>query len=240
MNEEKHILFGQYLANELSVVEKDNFEKELIHNKDLASEFEIFKGLTIYFDNKFANETESEAFKQNLKLIMKKNLKPNKSKVVTFGYWKYAIAASVVLLMGLFLFQNTDPTFEEYYNPEKAYFTERGNLDESLKRAQDAFNEGKYKESIPFFEAVLSEKKLPEIQCFYAISLLESNQIQKAEANLNEIKAGNSIYKYKATWFLALSKLKQKEYKSCKDILLTIPDNFEDYEQVKDLLSKLD
>jgi uncharacterized membrane protein YhiD involved in acid resistance len=154
--------------------------------------------------------------------------------------WQYAIAASVAILVGLFVFQNINPTFEEYNNPENAYFTERSEVNVNLKLAQDAFNSKNYKTAILHFEAILKEKKSPEIQYFYGVSLLEDNQFQKAEANLSELKSGTSIYKDKATWYLALSKLKQKEYKSCKEILLTIPDDFEDYDQVQELLNELD
>jgi predicted Zn-dependent protease len=121
-----------------------------------------------------------------------------------------------------------------------ATFIERSDVNENLKLAQEAFNSKKYKTAIPYFEAILTANKSPEIQYFYAISLLEENQIQKAEANLVGLKSGISVYKNKATWYLALSKLKQKEYKSCKEILLTIPDDYEDYDQVQQLLNQLD
>ena len=136
--------------------------------------------------------------------------------MVTFKPWQYAIAASVAILVGLFVFQNINPSFDDYNNPEMATFIERGDVNENLKLAQDAFNAQKYKTAIPYFEAVLKENKSPEIQYFYAVSLLEDNQFQKAETNLSELKTGASIYKDKATWYLALSKLKQKDYKSCK------------------------
>mgnify|MGYP003474445742 CR=1 FL=1 len=70
--------------------------------------------------------------------------------------------------------------------------------------------------------------------------ILQKEAFQKAENNLAELKSGTSIYKNKATWYLALSKLKQKDYKTCKEILLTIPDDYEDYDQVQELLSELD
>jgi hypothetical protein len=240
MNEDRYILFGQYLENELSSEEKTNFEKQLSEDTELASSFEIFKELHLHLENKFSNEQELKDFKNTLKSISKEKFKTQKIKVVAFKPWQYTIAASVAILVGLFFFQNVNPSFEEYNNPEMATFVERGYVNENLKLAQDAFNSKKYKTSIPFFEGVLKMNKSPEIQYFYAISLLEDTQFQKAETNFSELKSGTSIYKIKATWYLALSKLKQKEYKSCKEILLTIPDDFEDYHQVQQLLNDLD
>ena len=240
MNEERCILFDQYLANELSVEEKISFEKQLAEDQELASAFETFKELNLYLDNKFGNEQELKAFKKNLKSISKEHFKSKKSKVIGFSPWHYAVAASVAILVGLFVFQNINPSFDDYNNPEMATFIERGDVNENLKLAQDAFNSKNYKSAIPSFEAVLNGNKSPEIQYFYAVSLLEDNQFQKAETNLLELKSGTSIYKNKATWYLALSKLKQKDYDSCKAILLTIPDDFEDYDQVQELLNELD
>jgi tetratricopeptide (TPR) repeat protein len=240
MNEERYILFENYLSNELSAEEKTNFEKQLVKDPELASAFEIFKELNLHLENKFGNEKDLKAFKKNLKSISKEHFKTKKTKVVAFKPWQYAIAASMAILVGLFVFQNINPSFEDYNNPEMATFIERGDVNENLKLAQDAFNTKNYKTAIPYFEAVLKDNKSPEIQYFYAVSLLEDNQFQKAETNLSELKSGTSIYKNKATWYLALSKLKQKDYKSCKEILQTIPEDFEDYDQVQELLNELD
>ena len=106
MNEERYILFGQYLENELSAEEKNNFEKQLSEDQEFASAFEIFKELNLHLENKFGNATELNAFKKNLKSISKEHFKVKKLKVVAFKPWQYAIAASVAILVGLFVFQN--------------------------------------------------------------------------------------------------------------------------------------
>lgn len=240
MNDERYILFSQYLENELSAEEKTNFEKQLAEDQEFASAFEIFKELNLHLENKFGNAKDLKAFKKNVKSISAVHFKTKKSKVVDLRGWHYTVAASVTILVGLFVFQNINPDFEDYNNPETATFIERGDVNENLKLAQDEFNAKNYKKAIPYFEAVLKVNKSPEMQYFYAISLLEENQFQKAEANLSELKSGTSIYKNKATWYLALSKLKQEDYKSCKEILKTIPDDYEDYDQVQELLNDLD
>lgn len=240
MNEERYILFGQYLANEMSAEKKVTFDKQLSEDPELATAFEIFKELHLHLENTFGNETEFNAYKKNIKSISKKHFNTKKPKVVAFQPWQYAIAASVAILVGLFVFQNINPSFDDYNNPEMAAFVERGDVNENLKLAQDAFNSKNYKTAIPYFEAILKVNESPEIQYFYAVALLEDNQIQKAEINFSDLRYGNSIYKNKATWYLALSKLKQNDYRSCKDILLTIPDDFEDYDQVQELLNELD
>lgn len=242
MNEEKYIQFDQYLQNEMTVEERTLFESRLLDDAALASEFGTFKEMHLQLDYKFGIEEERDAFTKNLTRIADEHFnKKDKAKVISLQPWYYAAAASVALLFGLFFFnQNSNPNFEDYNHPEQAYFTERGNAELELKQAETSFNTKNYKTAIPLFETILKQNKTPEIQYFYGISLLEENQFVKAEAVFNELKSGTSVYKNKATWNLALSKLKQKEYKASKEILLTIPSDYEHYDEVEKLLKELD
>ncbi|MFA9192084.1 tetratricopeptide repeat protein [Flavobacterium sp. FZUC8N2.13] len=241
MNEEKYLLFDQYLQGELSDEARLNFENQLSENLKLASDFETFKEVQIQLETKFDFAADRDAFTANLKAISKEHFKADKSKVISLKPWAYLVAASVVLLLGLFLFNpSSKPGFEEYNQYENAYLTERGEGIDTLKQVETAFNAKDFKAAIPLFEAILKTNKTAEIQYFYGVSLLENNQINQAEAVFNEIKSGNSIYKNKAIWSLALAQLKQKDYKGCKEILLTIPSDYEHYDKVQELLDKLD
>lgn len=238
MNEEQYILFDQYLQNEMSNEDKTSFEKQLSSDPEMASALETYKDLNSHFENKFGNQNELNAFKENLKSISKTS---TKTKVIQLRKFYFAIAAVFALLFGLIYFnQKTVPNYQDFNQHEDAYFTERGDIIKSLKLAQEAFNAKNYGKAIPLFELVIKDYPRPEIEYFYGVSLLEDNRIADAETIFNKLKTGTSIYKTKAVWSLALSKLKQKDYKSCKEILLTIPKDYEDYEQVQKLLKTLD
>ncbi|MFD2942647.1 tetratricopeptide repeat protein [Flavobacterium notoginsengisoli] len=240
MNEERYILFDQYLQGELTVDEKNNLEKQLTEDPELASSFETFKEMHFQLDNKFGLETEREAFKENLGRISDKYFNKKQSKVVSLKPWYFAAAASVVIMFGLFFFDYKHyPNFEDYNHPESAYFTERGVSEETLKQAEDNFNGKRYEKAVPLFEAILKENNSLEIQYFYAISLLQVGKYVKAETIFKELESGNSAYKEKAKWNLALSKLKQGKYKECQEILQTISQDFEDYDDVEQLLEEL-
>ncbi|MEN9489404.1 MAG: hypothetical protein RL494_1669 [Bacteroidota bacterium] len=241
MNEELYLSFENYLNNELSTEERITFENQLQNDTDFKEKFEIYKESNLFLKTKFS--TETNAFKENLKAIAKESYverNPKKGKIIQLKTFVYAIAAVFVLFFGLQFFQNNTPEYEDFNKHEEAHFVERGNVIESLKLAQEAFNNKNYKEAIINFELVMKEYPRPEIKYFYAISLLEDNRFTDSELVLNDIISGNSIYKNTATWYLALSKLRQKEYKSCKKILLTIPSDYEDYAQVEKLLKMLE
>ena len=241
MNEERYILFDQYLQGELTAAEKSDFEKQLAEDPYFASEFETFKGVQLQLENKFGFEAEREAFKENLTQISEKHFNNSKPKVVLMRPWYYAAAASIIILFGLFFFDyNQNPVFNDYNHPGQAHFIERGTTDMHLLQAEKAFNSRKFKDAILFFEMALKETKTPEIQYYYGVSLLETNEYKKAEAVFNELKATSPVYKDKSLWNLALMKLKQKDYKGCKQILQTISQDYEDYDEVQELLDALD
>ncbi|MBZ4036023.1 tetratricopeptide repeat protein [Flavobacterium sp. 17A] len=241
MNEERYILFDQYLQGELTVDEKNNFEKQLAENPELASAFESFKEMHFQLENKFGQEAERAIFTQNLTRISDKYFNKKKTKVVSLKPWYLAVAASAAIMFGLFFFDyNHYPNFEDYNHPESAYFTERSVSEETLKKAENDFNGKRYEKAIPLFEAILKENNSPEIQYFYAVSLLQVDKYVKAEAIFKKLETGNSVYKEKAKWNLALSKLKQGKYKECKEILQTISQDFEDYDEVERLQEELE
>ncbi|QKJ62277.1 tetratricopeptide repeat protein [Flavobacterium sp. M31R6] len=241
MNEEHFLEFDEYLQGEMSVEERLAFEQQLKDQPDLAMAFETYKELHLHLKNKFGQVDELNDFKKNLKGISKEHFRKSKPKVIALKPWYYAVVASVAVLFGLFfLNQNSNPTFEDYNQPEMAFFTERGEANDNLKLAQDAFNAKRYKAAIPLFETILKADKSAEIQYFYGVALLEENRLPEAEAVFTSLEKGNSIYKNKAIWSLALTKLKQKDYKSCKELLLTIPEDYEGNDQVDALLNDLD
>lgn len=206
----------------------------------MAKEFETFKEIQLQLKHKIKHKKERELFTDSLSSISDKQIDSNKSKAALMRPWYYVIAGSIIVLFGLFFFDYNNPSFDDYNNPEAASFVEKGDLDPNLKEAQATFNDGKYEAAIPFFETILKVNKTPEIEYFYGVSLLEESKYPKAESVFNELIAGTSAYKEKAKWSLALSKLKQKKYKECKQILQTISQDYENYDDVEQLLDELD
>ncbi len=241
MNEDRYQLFDQYLNNELSLKEKNNFEQQLINDKELADSFNIYKDLNGYMSNKFENEPQLKSFKESLKVVSENSKLENKPKVFSIKPIYYAVAACFALIVGIMIFNNSGvPTYQDFKKFETAEFTERGDVIKDMKLAQDAYNSKKYLEATFYFEKILKIYSSVEIEYYYGICLLETDKYFEAEMVFKKIKMGHSVYKPKAIYNLALLKLKQKDFKSCKEILLTIPEDFEDYDQVQKLLDSLE
>jgi hypothetical protein len=240
MNEETYIRFENYLANELSAEEKTLFEEQLQNDVQFSERFQLYKETTQFLEHTFSKETVD--FKQNLKTISHQHFEETqerKSKVIAFKPWYYAVAASIVVVMGTWFLMQNDATYSDYNQHETALFMERSVGDANLKEAQEAFNTKDYKKAVTAFDKI-TDFRDPELQFFYAISLIETNNYNKAQLFLDQLREGNSVYKHKATWYLALSYLKQDKNDECKATLKEIPSDAEDFDKAQELLNDLE
>lgn len=240
MNEELYIGFESYLSNEMPSDEKLLFDKKLQNDTKFRESFHLYKETIQLLEHKFSSETIE--FKHNLELISKEHFSRTEekaNKVINLKPWYYAVAASMAIVFGTLIFNQSDPQYGDYSQHETAVFVERSNNDANLKEAQEFFNNKNYKKAVVSFEKIQNLKN-PELQLYYAIALIETNDYQKAEILLTTIKSGTSVYKIKAIWYLALSNLKQKKVEECKSFLKQIPTDAEDYDKAQELLSDLE
>lgn len=110
MNEAMYIGFESYLHNEMPADEKKQFEEKLKNDPSFGESFELYRETTRFLENKFAPETAD--FKQNLQTIsaahFAEEAEEKPVKVVNLKPWYYAVAASMALLFGTLIFNQSD------------------------------------------------------------------------------------------------------------------------------------
>ncbi len=246
MEELRYIEFESYLKNELTEIEKIAFEEKLQSDADFKQEFEIYKALETSLSSKFKNEESEQELRKTLtnlgtQFIKEEVSTKKKSKVISlFNYKKLMVAASIALLISFFIFKNGNPVYSDFANHTNLEFTVRGDNNQTITNAETAFNAKNYKTA--FAQLTVLEAQFPndiEIQLYKGICLLEMDKFSQAETIFETISRGNSAFLTKATWYKALSYLKQEQFEACKNTLKTIPESAEEYTQAKKLLRKL-
>ena len=246
MEDVRYTKFEKYLNKELTAAEVLNFEEQLKNDTDLSQEFEIYKALETSLSSKFEyeeKETELKATLTNLgKEYINEETTKKETKVISlFNYKKLLVAASIAVLVGLFVFNNGDPTYNDFSNHTNLEFTVRGENDEALEKAAEAFNTKNYAEALKLITKIGNQNlKDKELQLYRGICHLELNAYDAAEGIFTKISNGDSSFKYKATWYKALTYLKQEQFEKCKNTLKTIPKSAEEYELAQKLLKKID
>ncbi len=241
MQEELYIAFENYLNNEMTLEQKNAFENQLKNDEDFKKQFELYKETNSFLEVKFSKETSD--FKENLKSISENhfaNSTKKKSKVISLQSKWFAIAAMLVVFIGVwYLNQGANPSYSDYNFHNEAHFVERSEGNPDLKAAQDYFNAKDYQKASESF-AKIDNLTNPEVQLFYAISLIETDKYSKAKILLENVSQGDSVYKEEAIWYLALSSLKQRKYDESKKYLKQITEDSEKYSSAQKLLNDLE
>lgn len=243
MEPQDYTLFEDYLANELDAEVKAEFENRLAEDSDFKTEFETYKELSEHLQHEFSNaEARAEVTSTIEKLGDDYFAETNSDKTSKgFNRSYLAIAASIVIIIGFFGYNwFSVPTYSDYNNYGDINLTVRGTQTEALKNAETAFNEGDYAEANVYFNKILkANPDNVDVQFYKGIALIETEKYGEADRILSALANGNSVYKYEATWYRALSQLKQKDTDGAIAILETIPQEADVYEKAQQLLKKL-
>lgn len=236
-------LFTAYLESNLSSLERKAFESRLSQDPDLANAFNDFQDIYQVLENQFSEERSAVLDSIQKADSEYKNTTGSESskRIFPFKPWQMGVAASVLFIIGLFVFNNSsNPNYSDFATHSKIVLTVRSQSDSLAKKAETTFNTGNYKEAISYFDALLKESpNNAEFEFYKAIAHLENNDFDIAENLFKSLSKGNSVYAYNAIYWHALSKLKQKKYNDAKSILQTIPQGVVEYDKAQELLSEL-
>ena len=237
-------LFTDYIERNLSNAELESFENRLNADTGFSDAFEEFKDIYEVIENQFSSERADvleNIKKADAKFKYENPQEINKKKTIQFKPWQMGIAATILLAIGLFVFNSLGkPSYSEYAQPGEIVLTVRSDVDSISKQAETTFNSRNYQQAISYFDELLEKSpENAEIMFYKAIALVETDKFDKADDLLRSLSEGKSVYAYKAVYWQALSKVKQKNYADAKKILQTIPANEPEYKMAKKLLSQL-
>jgi tetratricopeptide (TPR) repeat protein len=238
---------ARYIYNELSDSEKTAFEQKLKSDAEFAEAYKLYSSI----ENTMQQDTvgDEDAFREQLTPYQQKYFSgattPTKSKPKRWLYIAIAAAAILILVFTIIPFNKTTPKTDEvlyaaYAQYEKIDETIRGDNDtvsKTFKKAADLFNTRQFAAAIPLWESI--KDKNVQALIWLGVCNMETKNYTAAIANFDTIINGNSVYKDKAQWYKALCYLKQKDKKTCKELLLKITDGSSYFKQANDLLKEL-
>lgn len=241
MNEEMYLSFDRYLAHEMPADERAAFESKLTSDEVFAEKFRLYQEVLEVVGPRYQREEQEIAFRKNLALIGHEEVVEKTGQTVKMSWYLWAAAASIALIGAFFFYTSSStPEYSAYAHYEPLALAERGHEDAAALKAQQAFNTQRYAEAVTAIDVLLEhDGKNDALKIYKGISLLELDHVAEANSLFTEVSNASSIYKDQALWMLALSALKQKDYKRCESFLKKIPAGSPEYEQAQDLLDKL-
>jgi len=250
---------SRYVDGEMNAEELKAFEEELQQDAELQKATAFYREVNDTLKYKLQTDEGESALRTTLEKMKDQYFskealsEKTKAKVVPFRPVRRWIAAAamilVIIIAGiLFWAPWKKDLYKQYAYIEMSPVTERGlPADSLLKLAAENFNNKKFAATIPLFESLLKlDPQNTYVHYYYAIALLESSQVEKSRTELAGLYEGNSLFKYDAAFYMALSYLresvpsgKEKDKDKCKEWLNKIPADAGPYNKAQELLNKL-
>lgn len=220
---DKEQLLYQYFSNSLTPEQEAEFNALLSSDKEFKEQFNFEKDLQKVIQNK-----EGKALKGKLK-DFEADIKKDTTPVVKLNFRKWAMAASIALLVGIgWLSYNNmganydslyDANFQQYPNAVFA-ITRSGEEDNSLERkAFVAYETNDTISAIELLKALNAKEDAIYVDFYLAHAYLNNNEPKKAIVFYKNVVREKGEFVSEAKWYIALAHLKLKEEKKAKQSL---------------------
>jgi cytochrome c-type biogenesis protein CcmH/NrfG len=233
----------QYINDEMSPTEREDFELRLAADEELRTDLELYNSINTTMS---ASPNEDELRKTLQQMNKKYFVGETAIKKGSFKKW-LAVAASLVFIIAVsfyFLLANkpsAEKLYAQYAQHETLNIQLRGNAADSLKeKAAAAFNNKNYGVALPLAETWLQQNP-GDVQMQFSVGIcyLETGNYIQAEKIFLLLNAGQSAYSDAAQWYLGLTALKQNDLVKCRSRLNSIPSSSAYFTKAKQLLEKL-
>jgi len=227
--------------------ERENFEKEVNSNPELAGELKLSRNI----DAALRRDDIIDFRKKLVAAHMESKKVHHEVPVVRMHVKKFWYAAASLILLaaiGSTLYfsvprgNSTDTLFNEYYSADNLVDVTRAG-DANIVEAVIKFQGKDYPMAARLFDNIL-QKDNGNIACwfYYGISCIETENYAKAEKAFNHIISDDqNLYIEHAEWYLGLTFLKNNQVSKAKaqfEKIASNPDNFH-RKDAKNLLQKL-
>lgn len=243
----------RYTNGDMSPDEEAAFEKALQEDPELQELLTLQREVEAGLQQHFGADEKREQLKATLQPLQQAYFNGQQAqpaiasrppaKVVPFRkYLAIATRIAAVLVMGLFLWNpSSDSLYEKYASTRMEDQTERGtHTDSVLTAAVAAFNSKDYVvAAVDLAEVVQTEPTNTYAAFYLGVALLQTDQIAQARTIFEQLIRGGSAFKYDATFYQALSYLREHDKATARDWLEKIPADAPLYGKAKELMKKL-
>ncbi len=253
---ENQDLLYHYFSNSLTAAQEKEFQDLLENDTEFKAQFLFEQNLKEVIKSNEIDTLKAklQGFEKDLSATKTTRIEffdSETSKPIkpTFNSKYFAIAASIVLLMGWFgynSFLGTD--YSNMYNenfsayPNTVYSITRGDTENTLEReAFVAYESKDYQKTIEKLDAIPVEATKEYFNFYKAQSYLNMDDTVNAETFFTLVLQDNRSFVAESTWYLALIALKGENKAEAKKHLENLVANF-DYnkEKAKVLLKELE
>lgn len=235
---------ARYAEGEMPAEESAAFEQALAADETLRTQLAFYQDVHDSMQHHFTKDAGQAQLEETLQQMRGEYFakQSGPAKVVSINrYLKYAMGAAAVLLIALFLIKPWQSLYDQYSEVQMVNPAERGeNTDSLLLQAYNDFSNKKFSEAAAKLSEVKTARPDDSYTAFYyGIAEMYAGRTAEARQAFGALYEGESVYKYEAAFYMAVSFLKEDNRSSAREWLQKIPADAANYRKARELLKKL-
>jgi len=258
LNEDKLLAVARYQEGDMEPQERQNFEVLLQEDAELQELQASYKNINQTLKMKIAPEAEDLQLQNTLSVLNEQYFKalstaaahelekpihePKVTKVVSIKPYLKWVSIAAVLIIGLFVWAPwSSGLYNQYSFSKEMSVAERGSDQQNrMAKAATLYNKGDYAEARKILQQeYMMNPQNPLLAYYFAITLIETGQEYEARTVLISLYNGESVFKYDAAFYVALSFVKQDDKGQAIAWLSKIPKDNSNYDKAQSLMQKL-
>lgn len=244
MEPEDYQLIDQHFSGKLDEARRQRLQQKLAQDAEFAAAFQLRTEMEDFLEKRPKRE-KLKAKLQALGATSGSLEKEEETRIIPLAqqrrrlFWVAGVAAAIALIiLALWPFLFPTSLYEQFNEHRPLALQERGTS--STAQAETAFNQQDYATAYDLLDEYLQTQ--PDdlrAQLALGICALEMDRFAEAQSIFETIRQGQSALVNSATWYMALTYLKQEQITEVRNYLEQIPDGTFWYKKAQELLGKL-
>jgi len=234
----------RYAEDELTEEEKQQFEAHLRTDPALAARLSLYHELKETLRQRLTPDATGEALRSTLSGLNANYFAApgTPAKRIRMVRWVSGIAAAAcILAVTLLLTLPSHNNFDQLGHTEMLPTTERGsNADSLLQQAAAFFNRQEFARALPLLDKAVKTDSSSQLALFYrGIAAWHTGATAAARTDLQQVYNGESLLRYEAAFYMALTYASEKNNSAAAGWLKKIPAGTPVSDKAKQLENKL-
>ena len=222
----------RYVEDELSPEERRQFETGLREDPDLSAQVALYRQVRKVLEQRLAADDDAQALDLTLRRLNAEHFNPageagKGTRRISITRWVagMAAAASVIVATVLLWPSGHETLYDRLGRTEMIGTAERGgNADSLLQEAATHFNKQDFAGALPFLDRAVKADSTNQMALFYqGVADWHVGRVGDARRVLQQVYNGESLLRYEAAFYMALSYARENNDISAREWLKKIP-----------------
>ena len=231
----------RYIEGDLSPEERAAFEAALQTDASLAANLALYREVEMVLRQRLPADEHATALRRRMEELNKAHFAPGPKRIPMIRYITGFAAAAAIIVFAVVLWPQRD-YMERFGGTQMVSSSERGDgADSLLQQASVFFNKGEFEQALPLLEKSVAADSSNTMALFYrGVTQLHMHAVDAGRQDLQRVYNSESIFRYEAAFYTALSYAQQKNAAAAKEWLDKIPSGTPVSEKAGELRKKLE